>query len=117
VGFAGTGTVISWNDAGYGFIRDDTWQERDLYAHAKDIRDGGARRVSARVTYQVSESPKGMQALNVRLLPARPAASPPDECDVLTEEELRAELAGLSSQMVSVAAFVAAARRHGWVDG
>jgi cold shock CspA family protein len=116
VGFSGTGTVISWNDAGYGFVRDDTWRERDIYAHAKDIRDGGARKVGARVRYQVVESPKGMQALEVRLLP--PQDSPPaDECDVLTERELRAELAALSSQMVSVAAFVAAARRHGWVDG
>ncbi len=109
--FAGTGCVISWNDdRGYGFIRDSLITEKDLFAHAKDTQDGSIRKVGSRVSYQVVSTGKGFQA--VRICPEAPA----EECDVLTETEFRREMDQFGQQMVSMDAFLAAARKHGWVE-
>lgn len=114
--FAGTGSVISWNEErGYGFIRDSFVTEKDLFAHAKDMPDGSVRKVGAQVSYQVVGTSKGFQA--VRICPQPQEAAAAEECDVLTEEEFRREMALLGQQMVSVDAFLAAARKHGWIEG
>lgn len=112
--FAGTGMVISWNDRGYGFIRDDTDKERDLFVHAKDARDVNTRRPEARVRYGVVSTDRGFQAVKVQLLPDGPEQA--DECDVLTEEEFLAELRQIDWFAVPQG-LVSMARKHGWVDG
>ncbi len=113
--FAGTGAVISWNERGYGFIRDDTEQGRDLFVHAKDAKDGNARKVNARVAYTVASSERGFQAVAVRVL-AQQSPEPDEVCDVLTEEEFLAELRQVDLFAVPQG-LVAMARKHGWVDG
>jgi len=65
-----TGTVKWFNEAkGYGFIKPDSG-EKDLFAHFRDIQDGnpGARTLleNARVQFDVTEGPKGLQASNIR---------------------------------------------------
>lgn len=113
--FAGSGVVVLWDDRGFGFIRDDDSQERDLFVHAKDINNGAARRVKARVAYRVIHSPKGAQAVEVTL--QKEAQHNEDgECDVLTEAEFLAELQQVN-WLSAGTGLVLLARSHGWVDG
>lgn len=60
------GTVKFFNESkGFGFITPDSG-EKDVFVHANEtidqIRDGD------KVSYDVEESPKGLNATNVRLV-------------------------------------------------
>ncbi|OIO19753.1 MAG: cold-shock protein [Candidatus Magasanikbacteria bacterium CG1_02_41_34] len=63
------GTIKRLTDRGFGFIEADG-QEKDLFFHAKalvgveydQLKEGDA------VTFDLEESPKGMNAVNVQLV-------------------------------------------------
>lgn len=113
-----SGRVISWKgQEGYGFIQSDEHPGRDLWFHAKDVVDNAAKRPNAKVVFEVeTRSARGPQAVRVRLqsAPAPPLAE--GEVEVLTEAEFREEMAATALLMVTMDAFVAAARRHGWIE-
>ena len=63
-----TGTVKWFNDAkGFGFIKPDDGGE-DLFCHHTALQMDGFRTIAegAKVTYEATRGPKGMQAQNVR---------------------------------------------------
>jgi CspA family cold shock protein len=66
-----TGTVKWFNDGkGFGFITPETGG-KDLFAHFKEIRGGeGFKSLSEgqRVTFEVTQGQKGLQASNIRIL-------------------------------------------------
>lgn len=61
------GTIARLTDRGFGFIKRDG-EEKDLFFHSnelngvefKDLREGD------KVTFEVAESPKGLNATNVK---------------------------------------------------
>jgi CspA family cold shock protein len=63
-----TGTVKWFNDAkGYGFITPDDGSE-DLFAHFSAIQMGGFKTLKEgqKVTFEVTQGPKGKQASNIQ---------------------------------------------------
>jgi len=65
-----TGTVKWFNDAkGYGFITPDDGSE-DLFAHFSAIQMGGFKTLKEgqKVTFEVTQGPKGKQASNIQAL-------------------------------------------------
>ena len=65
-----TGTVKWFNDGkGFGFITPETGG-KDLFAHFKEIRGEGFKSLSEgqRVTYEVTQGQKGLQASNIRIV-------------------------------------------------
>jgi len=65
-----TGTVKWFNDGkGFGFITPETGG-KDLFAHFKEIRGEGFKSLSEgqRVTYEVTQGQKGLQASNIRII-------------------------------------------------
>jgi len=63
-----TGTVKWFNDAkGFGFIKPDDGGE-DLFAHFSAIQGQGFKTLAEneRVTFDVTQGPKGKQASNIR---------------------------------------------------
>ena len=61
------GNVKWFNDAkGYGFIRQDG-DDRDVFVHYSAIRGEGFKTLKEgeRVTFEVVQGPKGLQAANV----------------------------------------------------
>ena len=66
-----TGTVKWFNDSkGYGFITADEGGQ-DLFAHFREIQgDDGYKSLAenARVQFDVTQGPKGLQASNIRPL-------------------------------------------------
>jgi len=64
-----TGTVKWFNEGkGYGFIAPDDGG-KDLFAHFRDIQGADGYKTlteSARVQYDVTQGPKGLQASNIR---------------------------------------------------
>jgi CspA family cold shock protein len=72
-----TGTVKWFNDAkGYGFITPDDGGE-DLFAHFSAIQMSGFKTLKEgqKVSFEVTQGPKGKQASNIqaaRIPPARP---------------------------------------------
>jgi CspA family cold shock protein len=65
-----TGTVKWFNDGkGFGFIAPETGG-KDLFAHFKEIRGDGFKSLSEgqRVTYEVTQGQKGLQASNIRVI-------------------------------------------------
>ncbi|WBY03132.1 cold-shock protein [Ramlibacter tataouinensis] len=64
-----SGTVKWFNESkGYGFITPDSGG-KDLFAHFREIQGGDAFRTlaeNARVHFDVTEGPKGLQASNIR---------------------------------------------------
>lgn len=66
--FMATGTVKWFNDAkGYGFITPDDGSE-DLFAHFSAIQMGGFKTLKEgqKVTFEVTQGPKGKQASNIQ---------------------------------------------------
>jgi CspA family cold shock protein len=62
------GTVKWFNDAkGFGFITPDGGG-KDLFAHFSAIQDNGFKSLkeAQRVTFEVTNGPKGQQAVNIR---------------------------------------------------
>jgi len=63
-----TGTVKWFNDAkGYGFITPDSGG-KDLFAHFSAIQGAGFKSLKdgMKVTFEVTNGPKGEQAINIR---------------------------------------------------
>lgn len=61
-----TGT-IKWfnNDKGYGFIELDEGGDKDAFVHISAIAGGQQVNEGDKVTFDVEDSPKGIQAVNV----------------------------------------------------
>jgi len=64
-----TGKIKRLMDKGYGFIESDE-VENDLFFHAKELSedvDFNSLQEGQAVTFEVEETPKGMNAVNVQL--------------------------------------------------
>ena len=61
------GTIARLMDRGYGFIKRDG-AEKDLFFHSKDLQgvEFNELREGDKVTFEVAESPKGPNAVNVK---------------------------------------------------
>lgn len=61
------GTIARLTDRGFGFIAREG-ETKDLFFHSKELRDVEYKdlREGDKVTFEVSESPKGPYAANVR---------------------------------------------------
>ena len=58
------GTVKFFNESkGFGFIKMDD-EGKDIFVHANDLKD--RIREGDSVTFEVAESPKGLNAINVK---------------------------------------------------
>ena len=63
-----SGTVKWFNESkGFGFITPDDGSQ-DLFAHFSEIQGGGFKTLSEsqRVTFEVTQGKKGLQASNIR---------------------------------------------------
>ena len=64
-----TGTV-KWfsNIKGYGFVNTDENVEEDIFAHFSAIEMEGYKKLTSgqKIEFEVTEGPKGLQALNIR---------------------------------------------------
>ncbi|EKD58369.1 MAG: hypothetical protein ACD_56C00144G0001 [uncultured bacterium] len=60
------GTIKRLTDRGFGFITPDGG-DKDLFFHAKELQNAEFNELQegARVEFEVSESPKGPNAINV----------------------------------------------------
>jgi cold shock protein len=60
------GTVIKKNERGFGFIKRDG-QEKDLFFHSNELKNISfdELREGDKVSFEVGESPKGQNAVNV----------------------------------------------------
>ncbi|MDD3531538.1 MAG: cold shock domain-containing protein [Candidatus Pacebacteria bacterium] len=63
------GTVIKKNEKGFGFIKVDGAPDgsKDLFFHANELRNTSfdELREGDKVTFEIGDSPKGQNALNV----------------------------------------------------
>lgn len=59
--------IVKWfnDDKGYGFIALDEGGEKDAFVHVSAIAGGARIAEGDRVTFDVEDSPKGIQAINV----------------------------------------------------
>jgi cold shock protein len=65
-----TGTVKTVTDRGFGFIKKEG-AEKDIFYHEKTLEGELATRklrVGDKVTFDVAESPKGLNAVNIKLV-------------------------------------------------
>lgn len=63
----GNGTVKFFNNAkGFGFITPDSGGDRDIFVHANGLVDEISE--GDKVSYDVEESPKGLNAINVKVV-------------------------------------------------
>lgn len=60
------GTVIKKNERGFGFIKRDG-QDKDLFFHSNELKNISfdELREGDKVSFEVGESPKGQNAVNV----------------------------------------------------
>lgn len=60
------GTIARLTDRGFGFIKREG-EEKDLFFHSKELKNVQYNdlREGDKVTFEVSESPKGPNAVNV----------------------------------------------------
>lgn len=64
-----TGTVKTVTDKGYGFISQEN-SEKDVFFHENSLEGELATRklkVGDKVTFDVEETPKGLNAVNIKL--------------------------------------------------
>ncbi len=60
-----TGTVKRWMDrSGYGFIT--TEDGKDVFVHNSDIQGKNSLEVGEKVEFEITESPRGPRASNVK---------------------------------------------------
>lgn len=61
-----TGTIIRKTDQGFGFISREG-EEKDLFFHANELKDVEFNDLQEgdKVTFEVTEGPKGLNATNV----------------------------------------------------
>jgi cold shock protein len=65
-----TGTVKTVTDRGFGFIKKEG-ADKDIFYHEKTLEGELATRklrVGDKVTFDVAESPKGLNAVNIKLV-------------------------------------------------
>ncbi len=65
-----SGTVKSVTDKGYGFISTDAY-EKDVFFHERSLTGSLATRklkVGDKVTFEVEQTEKGMNAINIQLV-------------------------------------------------
>ncbi len=65
------GTVVHWNEKGYGFIRPDgETRLKDVFVHYTGVLNEAERplQVGQRVEYQQTDSPRGAKAINVQVI-------------------------------------------------
>ena len=62
------GTIISILERGFGFIEPAGGGKPDLFFHASAVVDlpFGEQLLKQRVSFEVEDTPKGLQAVNVR---------------------------------------------------
>lgn len=60
------GTIARLTDRGFGFIKREG-EEKDLFFHSKELKNAQYNdlREGDKVTFEVAESPKGPNAVNV----------------------------------------------------
>jgi CspA family cold shock protein len=67
-----TGTVIKKNEKGFGFIKVDGAPEgaKDLFFHTNELQNTSFDELQegAKVSFEIGESPKGPNALNVSVI-------------------------------------------------
>jgi CspA family cold shock protein len=67
-----TGTVIKKNEKGFGFIKVDGAPEgaKDLFFHTNELQNSSFDELQegAKVSFEIGESPKGPNALNVSVI-------------------------------------------------
>ncbi len=64
------GTVKTVTDKGFGFIAKEG-EDKDVFYHENSLENELAERklqVGDKVTYDVEESPKGLNAINIKLV-------------------------------------------------
>lgn len=72
-----TGTIVRLNDKGFGFIKPDDGGDRDVFFHARSLAEGlmyDDLREGDAVTFDVEDTEKGPNAVNVARGAAAPAA-------------------------------------------
>lgn len=62
------GTIARLMDKGYGFIKCEG-MEKDLFFHSKDLEgvEFDSLKEGEKVTFEVAEGPKGLNAVSVKL--------------------------------------------------
>ena len=81
-----TGTVKWFSDAkGFGFIEPEGGGE-DVFAHFSSIMMDGFRTLvqGSRVSFELTDGPKGKLALNISPLPGAPGAAEPEAAEAQT---------------------------------
>ncbi len=60
------GTIAKKTDKGFGFIKREG-QEKDLFFHSNELKDVSFDdlREGDKVTFEVADSPKGLNAVNI----------------------------------------------------
>lgn len=77
-----TGTIVRLNDKGFGFIKPDDGGDRDVFFHARSLTDGlmyDDLREGDAVTFDVEDTEKGPNAVNVARGAANTNAAPATE--------------------------------------
>ena len=110
-----TGVVARFNgEKGWGFVRADAGGP-DVMVHVNELlpgEDADWLRQGARVSYDERSGPRGLRAVNVRVL-AEETQQRTDFGDVLTATQFRDEVTAIMTEAVSRLEKVA--RRHGWI--
>jgi CspA family cold shock protein len=62
-----TGTVITYGRKGFGWVDADG---RSIFVHIQDVKGQAVLHAGETVEFDLVHGPKGLRALNVRVLPA-----------------------------------------------